>query len=106
MKQQLTITELKKEIRRLDPKLKTTDPAFTTAVILMASAIVGADARAISKYSAIPLSEVTKRSKNFRKQKVWVGEKVRHSGWFDKETGGIAFWLDVAIGQGYLARSA
>lgn len=104
MSKQLTVNDLKKEIRRMDPNLKPTDESFDTAVILLASTIVGPNVLSVSRYTGIATPEVAKRAKNFRESKVWSGKKVRAGEWFDKD-GGIAFWLDVSVGDGMLRRT-
>ena len=101
----MTIRQIRNEIKRLDPQLKQDDTSFVTAVIMLSAIEVGADAERIAKFSGVGLGQVMEREHRLRKNKVWVGEKTHHSGWDDKESGGIAFWMDVCIADGLLVRS-
>lgn len=93
------------EIRRMDPKLSEDDPSFIEAAVLLDSSIVGPNADTIAEHLALPRRKVREIGARARKSGLWVGETVAHSGWFDKEDGGMAFWLDVCVLRGLMTRT-
>jgi len=104
-KPKMDLLWVKKEVHRMDPVLKENDEAFKIAVILMSSVIIGANIKRLATFTHYPRNYISKIGLYFRKNEVWKNGKVDTSEWFDKDTGGIAFWLCVAVGQGYLKRS-
>lgn len=101
----LTLKQIKREVKRLDSALKETDPSFDTAVILLAALQVGANDKKVSDFTGIPLGEVTKRGKRLRKNGIWK-RGVTYADWANKESGGVAFWMDVCVADGLMSRSA
>ncbi|HUX56077.1 MAG TPA: hypothetical protein VMV77_03835 [Bacteroidales bacterium] len=98
--------EIEKIIRELDPHLDKTSDTFKRATILIASIFVGANKDKISDLLKIKrndktLLEVDERA---RKSKIWKGNKV-HCNWMDKKSGGVDFWLDVCVVEGYIKRT-
>jgi DNA-binding XRE family transcriptional regulator len=92
-------------LKTADPALKETDEIFKCAAILLASATLGPDEKAIATGLGYPLELVNKFAHNLRTSKIWKGGKV-YADWDDKETGGTAFWCDVLVGQGLLKRGS
>jgi hypothetical protein len=45
---------------------------------------------------------VTKRANNLRKNKLWVGSKLRYDWWNEDGSGWVAFWLDNLIADGLI----
>lgn len=93
-----------REIKKMDPNLRKDDPSFLVARILLCAADRGNSMRTLCTYLHRPVKDLRPYVNNLKAQKVFDGRRIRHSGWFNKKTGGVAFWLDVAIGQGYIAR--
>ena len=91
-------------VKKLDPKLSTTDDAFKWACVLVAAADVGTDPRKLAKRLDWPLSEAQDAAAQCRKVGLFNRGKVIHGGWFDKESGGVAFWMDVMVARGLLER--
>ena len=100
----ITLSYLEQQVRRLDPSLTRDDRAFETALILLASAVEGPSIERIAYLTNIPRSRVAERGRRLRKNRVWSGNRVV-ANWFDKESGGIAFWLDVLVADGFMARA-
>ena len=57
-----TVKEIKKEVRRLDPELDGRSTAFRTAVMLLASAVVGTNYKKIKKFTGYRDSSVLYKS--------------------------------------------
>lgn len=95
------LKKIKTEIHRLDPSLDEDDPSFKIAVILLMSLHVGPNIKRLAKFVKSPRSFVAEVSRLARKNKIWKGGKI-YCDWGNKKTGGIAFWLDVAVCQGWL----
>jgi hypothetical protein len=104
-KVKMDLSWVKKEVHRLDPSLKEDDESFKIAVILMSSVIIGANIKRLAIFTHYSRNYIAKIGVYFRKNEVWKNGKVCAGEWFEKDSGGIAFWMDVAVGQGYLERS-
>jgi hypothetical protein len=105
-KKAMTVEQFEAEVARMDKNLKRSDPAFKSAVLLLASTQVGARVKALQDFTAYPRAFIEARAHNLLKSNVWTKDGcVRHSGWFDKRDGGVAFWLDVAVAEGFIART-
>lgn len=97
---------IQKQVKRLDPMLKDNDDAFKAAVILLANSSNELKTpKELSKFTGYPAGDIRPILANLKKNKLgWSRDGVfRHSGWRDKETGNISFWIDVTVGMGYLA---
>jgi mannose/fructose/N-acetylgalactosamine-specific phosphotransferase system component IIB len=99
---QLTKEQIIAEVKKLDPKLTEKDEAFKIATILLTALQTGADTKKISKFLNIPEKELKTYEKHLRESGVWTKDKTI-ADWFGKD-GGISFWMDVAIAQGYITR--
>lgn len=96
--------EIQKQIAKLDPKLKPSDPAYEAAAFLIASLMVGPVQYKIEHLTKLSKKTVARFAKLCRENKIWFGGQV-HAGWFDDETGGIAFWSDVNVLLGMFQRA-
>jgi hypothetical protein len=97
---------VKREVRRNDPNLKDNDSAFVSAVILLSSAIVGPNMRKLARFTGYKLADVAQRGYRLRKNGIWVGRGVDCGEWSAPKSGGIAFWLHVAVAEGHVMRGA
>lgn len=102
----MTLNKIKKVIKELDDKIKETDEGFKCAVVLLALTEKPQRIKDIAEFTQIERPLVARFMKNFRANKIIRNGKIRHSGWFDKESGGIAFWIDVSCGLGFLQRTS
>jgi hypothetical protein len=98
-----SLQRLKREIRRLDPKLTSDDPAYRVALILLAALVVGANIRRVARFTGFTYQHVTEVGRRLRANGVWRGSRTICE-WFEKK-GGYAFWLDTNVGLGTLDRS-
>ena len=99
-----TIDVIRDEVRALAPALSERDQAFTTALILLSALVVGPNDQAVADFTGLSLSTVQKRTRNLRAGGLWGHDGKIHADWFDEETGGISFWLDVAVADGLMVR--
>ncbi len=100
-----TFENIKKEVKRMDKNLSPNSDHFKSAVILLSACIVGANKRRVAKFTGYPESFLTPRFELLRKNGVFVGGKVNGNEWSDPESGGVAFWCDVAVAEGLLKTS-
>lgn len=104
MRKKIDLLYLIAEIKRLDPKAQEGSEDFSTALMLLAGLIVGANEKKISQFTELPLYFIRPRAKRLREHGVWDGNKSCVD-WFRKGEGGIAFWMDVLVAQGLMKRS-
>ena len=101
----MTLKNIKKIIKELDPPFCESDEAFKCAVVLLACTEKPHRINDLVEFTKVDRSLVVKYMRNFRANKFFTRTgKINHSGWFDEETGGIAFYCDVNIGMGFLHR--
>lgn len=102
----MKIEQIKECVRNLDPNLKEVDDGFKVACIL----IKGTETQNvydISKFFGYPLPFIKKVAYRLQENGVWKPGRnggITYCDWFDEETGGISFWLDVNIGLGFIER--
>ncbi len=103
----ISLKRLVKEVHRLDPKLSKEDDAFKCAVVLLTAALAtGPNVNKVSQFCGYPRTLVRRFASNLRASQVWGHKYICSSDWNDKKSGGIAFWLDVSIGLGFIERRA
>jgi len=85
-------------------ELEADDETYKAAAVLLASATLGPNPAAIAKTLKYPSALVAKFNYNLRKSGVWKRGRV-FANWGDKETGGVAFWMDVMVAQGLMERA-
>ncbi len=99
----VTIDTIRKEVARLDPKLDVESDGYKAAVVLLSSLQVGPNIKRTAKFAQYPRAKVARFSRNLRKSGVWRGGKL-YVEWFEEKNGGIAFWMDVCVAEGLMAR--
>ena len=104
IKEEINLEYLKEEIKGLDPNLKEDDIAYSHALLLLASLVVGTSVKKIAGFTNLDFGLVKDAVKLLRKNGVFVGRKV-HADWFDEKYGATAFWLDVCIADGLVERA-
>ena len=100
----MKIEKIRKEVKNMDPNLDARTMAFKAAVCLLSGLQVGTNPSAIAEFTGFPLKTVQGFAEHLVKSGVWNDGKT-YCNWFDEEHGGIAFWCDVAVAQGYLQRT-
>lgn len=104
MAKQWKLADFEKEVVRLDPKLDRDDPCFKTGVMLLASLLVGANADRVAKFCRYSRDFVRPRARRARKNGIWRYDAVDSDEWFEKNLGGVAFWMDVMVAEGEMKR--
>lgn len=100
------LREIHKTLAKSAPNVEKDDEAFRAGVVLLSALDVGQRPRALSEFTGYTVEEIQRYSANLRANNVWNRGRVYHSGWDDEESGGMAFWMDVAIALGYLERAS
>lgn len=101
----VSLDEIKAALHELDPKLKETDEAWEVGLFLLAGLQVGTSAERVATFTGLPSERVHGWARRARAQRIWRGGKTACE-WFDEKSGGVAFWCDVSVVMGFLARSA
>lgn len=96
-----TVTTIKRELRKMDNGNEPSD----AAVILMSAAIVGARQTALQKFTGLPRSVVSKYLATGRANRLFTRDgKIRAEWGEGGSDSGIAFWMDVCVLEGWMAR--
>ena len=93
------------ELRRMDPSLQPDSTSFQTAAIMLSALVVGANARRVAAFTGYGAPFVRMVASRLRDSGIWRNGKTR-SDWAHPEHGGIAFWCDVAVAEGFMERVA
>ena len=101
----MTFEQIKKSVSDSDPKCKEGMDEFDAAVLLISALHVGNSLRALSKFTGIPKSKISPIKQRLAANKVWLANGKTYCEWFDKENGGTAFWMDVAVALGMMTRT-
>ena len=102
---EITIKTIYNELARIDPQLKIGDESFKAAVVLLSALAVGTDVNALHDFTGINKATIKKFSANLTKNGVWKHGKTL-ADWFDGKNGEgtIAFFMDVNVALGFMAR--
>jgi len=95
------LAKVKAEVKRMDPKLSEEDDAFSAAMVLLASFLIGPPPQAISEQLNLPKDQVQRYTNGFIKNKIWKRGKV-YGDFGNPRTGGSEFWLAVACACGLM----
>lgn len=101
----MTLDEIKAELANVT-KAGPDDAEWSAGMVLLASAMLGANEEAISQFTGVPLAEVQTFGIRLRANGVWGYDgQVATAEWFAEEVGGVAFCLDVAVAMGFVERT-
>lgn len=102
-----TVEGLRASVHELDPALTDeADETFRVAVLLLASAHVGTNPFVLATLTEEHVEWVALITNRFKDNGIFTEDgHVAGGGWLDEETGGIEFWMDVAVGRGFLERA-
>jgi hypothetical protein len=78
------------------------DDDAVAAALLLASAIIGPFLTQICKAIGVAPERVTWMAANLRRNGIWTRRKVVTGDWWDPETGGCEFILNVGVALGVL----
>jgi len=98
----MTKRKIYKTIKELDASLTFRDESFKVAAIL----IKGLETQNVLKLTSFfgyPYSFIKSIADRLKTNKIWQHGKTLCD-WDNEETGGIAFWVDVNVGLGYLSK--
>lgn len=105
-KDKMNLSEIYKTVHELDEALGEEESAFKTAALLITLLQMPPDAQALSRFLKLPLNFVEERLDRLKTQGVLDADGKICTDWFDEESGGVAFWMDVAVAEGILERTS
>lgn len=76
-------------------------PGYNAALVLLASARVGASIKRVAKFVHLPRREVAMFARRLTENGVWKNGRV-YTYWTDKELGTVSFLLDMNVALGNL----
>lgn len=105
MPDSVSLRRVRREVRKLDPKLDRADDAYRAAVVMLFAFANGEHRlRKLADATAMPYRDVATWFTRLRANRVLRRDGRWAIEWFDEDTGGIAFWLDVNIALGLMQR--
>lgn len=103
MEQEVTLDQLRSyAAEQAEPGTE----AYDAALVLLAGLVVGANQERIHAFTGIDKQRIQSFGHRLRKSGVWKGSRTAGEEWFDDESGGIAFALDVGVATGMLERAS
>lgn len=97
--------ELKRFIRGLPGLLGWEEKEYEAALVMLGTMAIGTrDARAVSRYSGVPLAAVKRYYERLTECGIWLPNGSVRAHWTDPEVGLKAFWRDVLIATGKVGR--
>ncbi len=100
----MKLNKAKEIVKKLDENLEETDDNYKGALILVSLMDTKHTIGAIKYFTKLPYNFVRDFMKNLKKNGIIKNGKICCD-WMDKETGGIAFWMDVSAGLGLIKRA-
>jgi hypothetical protein len=102
----VTRPELMRFIRGLPDMLGWGKEEYQAALVMLATLAIGSrDARAVSRYSGVPLAAVKRYYERLEEGGIWLPNGSLRAHWTDPELGLKAFWQDVLIATGKVGRA-
>ena len=99
----MKIDKIRAEVKKMDPNLDARTFAFKAAVCLLSALQVGPDVDKVAEFTGFPRKTVNEFAERLIEGGVWKDGKTCCE-WFEKDNGGIAFWMDVCVAQGLMQR--
>jgi hypothetical protein len=99
----ITLEFIKQEVRKLDPRLLESEKEFDIAVVLLSLAPKHLNRKRVCEFTKYPMSFIDEVFDKLIANKVIENGRLSVE-WFKKEGGVIAFWLDVCVVMGWIAR--
>ena len=100
----VTLTQLKQELHKMDPDLLEDDEAFQAAIILLAGLSQPHTIKALQTFTGYRQSFVARAVGNLKRNDVFTRDGRIAASWFE-EDGALSFWLDVNIALGFIQRA-
>jgi hypothetical protein len=95
---------MKEDVWNMDATLTEDSHAFQSAMVLLASELVGPYQDRIATFLGYPLAVVQIVAARLYEAKIWGNDEICCESWFDPEKGGVAFLLDSLVAEGRLIR--
>lgn len=99
-KDTITREQLVAQVKRLDKNISAHDKIFNTALFMLAAYYVGHDLGTLEALTGVSREFMAERTGRLRESGIWVGDDKTDCEWFARG-GGLAFWLDVGVAEGY-----
>jgi hypothetical protein len=96
---------MRRDVWKMDETLAENCITFRAAMVLLVSEFVGPYVDRIATFAGYPLSFVELIAVRLQDAKIWEGDQVCCENWFEPNTGGMAFMLDVMVAEGKLIRA-
>lgn len=98
-----TVKDVKLALLEMDPN---ENPPHETSVVLMSAAIVGAKERALVKFTGLSTARIREILHRGREQRLFTRDGKLRIEWADGgEDAGVAFYCDVLVLDGLMARA-
>jgi hypothetical protein len=105
------LTDIRKDVKALDPTLTENDDAFKTAVLIFSALFVGTTVHRLACFTGYPPAFINKRRINLLKQRIWrtrgrsihrVGDDIFEQDTVTKDwrVKPIGFWCTVLAAEG------
>lgn len=98
------LRSMRRDVWNMDETLAEDSYTFQTAMVLLASELVGPYVNRISTFLNYPLALVQVVGARLQEAKIWEGDEVSCESWFDPNKGATAFLLDLLVAEGKLIR--
>jgi hypothetical protein len=98
------LQSMRKDVRNIDETLEEDTYAFQSAMVLLASELVGPYIERIVTFLGYPRGFVQAIGARLQEAKIWEHDQVHCGGWFDPKKGAIAFMLDLGVAEGKMMR--
>jgi hypothetical protein len=95
---------MKEAVWNMDATLAEDSHPFQTAMVLLASELVGPYPDRIAMFLGYVPSFVQAIAGRLYEARIWDDDEVRSEPWFDLQKGKVVFLLDVSVAQGLLIR--
>ena len=101
----MRIREIHRTIKELDDNIKPGDVGYKAALFVLASMTRPHNGDELAKATGIPREQAREFARNCRLNKIWEPDgRIGHSGWFNKKSDNMAFWLDINCVIGWMRR--
>jgi len=106
-----TFEDVVVEVKKLDPNLDENSDEFKAAACLLSCLLVRPRLASLMDFTPYQPKFLSRIGKNLRKNRIWDRDFDTRknvfcpSDWFNEETGGVAFWMDVSCALGFIERT-
>jgi hypothetical protein len=98
---EMTLEEIKKHLRQIDPNIPEDDPDYPYFVILLSSIWVGTDPEKLAAFTGYDLALIQAIWKRMCAAKIWDGDTIECEDWYE---GGLGLALAMLVARGEVIR--